>query len=83
MSWFYWSIKTTKKEKTYAHNSIPWFNMKLLSLFVIIIVLNGVFGRPQNLDDDYDIDLKCFEYRSEGYRYVEQTNKIWKNTDQI
>ena len=73
MSSFYWSIKTTtKKNKPYEHNFISLSNMKLLSLFIIIIVLNGVFGRPQNLDDDYDIDLKCFEYRSEGYRYVEQ-----------
>ena len=50
--------------------------MKLLSLFIIVIVLNGVFGRPQNLDDDYDIDLKCFEYRNEGYRYVCGTKAI-------
>ena len=55
--------------------------MRLLSLFIIVIVLNGICGRPQNLDDgvpdesvnyDYGIDLKCFEYRSEGYRYVAQ-----------
>ena len=83
-----YSIDASKlqQRKTYVHNFIPWFNMKLLFLNIIIIVLNGICGRPQNLDDgvpdesvnyDYDIDLKCFEYRSEGYRYVEQRLRLF------
>ena len=66
------TVDSIEASKLQQRKEKHMFNMKLLPLFIIVIVLNGVFGRPQNLDDDYDIDLKCFEYRSEGYRYVEQ-----------
>ena len=42
------------------------FNMKLISLNLIVIVFNGIFGKPQNLDDKNIIDF-CSEYASDGF----------------
>ena len=41
--------------------------MKLVSLNLIVIVLNGIFGKPQNLDDEYIIIDSCSEYASDGF----------------
>ena len=40
--------------------------MKLISLNLIVIVFNGIFGKPQNLDDKNIIDF-CSEYASDGF----------------
>ena len=40
--------------------------MKLISLNLIVIVLNGIFGKPQNLDDENIFD-SCSEYASDGF----------------
>ena len=40
--------------------------MKLISLNLIVIVLNGIFGKPQNLDDENIIE-SCSEYASDGF----------------
>jgi hypothetical protein len=42
------------------------FNMKLVSLNLFVIVFNGIFGKPQNLDDKNIID-SCSEYASDGF----------------
>ena len=40
--------------------------MKLISLNLIVIAFNGIFGKPQNLDDKNSID-SCSEYASDGF----------------
>ena len=40
--------------------------MKLISLNLIVIVFNGIFGKPQNLDDENIID-SCSEYAIVGF----------------
>ena len=40
--------------------------MKLISLNLIFIVFNGIFGKPQDLYDEIFAD-SCSEYASDGF----------------
>ena len=40
--------------------------MKLISLNLIVIVFNGIFGKPQNINDENIIE-SCSEYASDGF----------------
>ena len=54
--------KLQQQQKKKKHK----YNMKLISLNLIVIVFNGIFGKPQNLDDKNNID-SCSEYASDGF----------------